>query len=200
MLIKYSMAYDNLVYNGPHRLAMYGKNIIEEWCEYTNYILDIDLSTLDRSPQLINSTIVESTSWTTEYFLYLYNTVGKDYKWWYYNYKEADYLKDYLNHADRLYLTLLYNGEPSGMSIIFYDKDTNTSNLEYFGLCPNAIGKKIGREFLHDSIIKETRCNQMWVYTGSYDHPAALPNYKAVGFTLRDVKPTQEYIPLYVFD
>jgi len=63
----------------------------------------------------------------------------------------------------------------------------STVELKYFGLVPHSIGKGFGRAMLShaiDSAWQWGKTERVWVHTCTLDHPSALSNYKARGFTL----------------
>lgn len=155
-----------------------------------------------------NPSIFVARSWAPEYFLWCYNTIGQDYKWWYFNYKTDAELHEYLNNTTRDYITFMDEGRPSGMAIIKYENAASqmpipdpawryqSCNLEYFGLFPHSIGKGAGKRFLNECVQQAAnRANMMWVYTTSLDHPAALPTYKAIGFQITERRTVYEYFP-----
>ena len=177
-----------------------------EKSSYTYYKLITSLSDVDIFSAYRNGHIFVARSWTPEYFLWCYNTIGHDYKWWYFNYKTDVELYEYLNDPTREYLTFMSEGKPSGMAIIKYENNPeglpslddidSMCNLEYFGLFPDSIGKEVGKQFL-DSCLSQAalRATTMWVYTTSLDHPAALRTYKSVGFQITERRIVYEYFP-----
>ncbi len=65
--------------------------------------------------------------------------------------------------------------------------DAGDTEILYFGLAPNFIGKGLGGYFLSQAIknawsIPGTR--RVWVHTCNLDHPSALANYQARGLKL----------------
>lgn len=57
--------------------------------------------------------------------------------------------------------------------------------IAYFGLAPTAIGRGLGKHLLSCAVrdawaLGPTR---VWLHTSTLDHPHALPNYQARGFT-----------------
>lgn len=186
------MKYINGHYQGPYRLAMYGKDIIEEWISYDYWKLSIDLTTVT----VVNppsTTMLISKKWTKDYLLYLYNKVGNDYSWWYMNYSNADELDEFLS-GDKSFITLISNGEPAGFCVINFD----TNNVEYFGLLPNFIGLGLGKTFLLDCVNHARhRTNTLWLYTTDLDHPRALSTYMSVGFKIIEARTVSEYYPVF---
>ncbi|WP_202410252.1 GNAT family N-acetyltransferase [Pseudomaricurvus sp. HS19] len=70
-------------------------------------------------------------------------------------------------------------------------QDEGNVELVYFGLAPDFIGKGLGGYLLTHAIatawsLPGTR--RVWVHTCDLDHPNALKNYEARGFTLYDVE------------
>jgi GNAT superfamily N-acetyltransferase len=62
-----------------------------------------------------------------------------------------------------------------------------TTEIMYFGLAPNFIGKGFGGYLLSQAILNAwamTGTNRVFVHTCSLDHTSALANYKARGFKL----------------
>ena len=191
---------------------MIGNNMIPvdyeiEKSSYTYYKLIASLSDVDIFSSYRNAHIFVARSWTPEYFLWCYNTIGHDYKWWYFNYKTDLELYEYLNDPTREYLTFMNEGKPSGIAIIKYEDDPaglpslyydieSMCNLEYFGLFPDSIGKRVGKQFLDSCLTQAAlRATTMWVYTTSLDHPAALRTYKSVGFQITERRIVYEYFP-----
>ena len=72
----------------------------------------------------------------------------------------------------------------TGMAEMDFRKD-GACNITYFGLMPQAIGKRLGYFFLYHA------CQNAWarpisrltVNTCTLDHPRALPLYQRIGFT-----------------
>ena len=191
------MKYQNNRYQDSCRLAMYGSDIMEEWITFTYYKMNINLTDMVWEPSP-KTTFFTASTWTNDYFLYLYNKVGKDFKWWYCNYMDTQELTDYLDiNNNKTFYTLLDNGEPSGFAIVKYD-DSWDCNLEYFGLMPQSMGKGLGTKFLLD-VMQQTRLTRknMWLYTTSLDGSAALPNYQKCGFKIVEKKIVQEYYPIH---
>ena len=180
-------------YQGPAKYAMYGREFMQEWYTYTYYKLEADLTQVWHAKPY--TTYVTAGSWTVDYFLYLYNKVGKDYKWGYFNWRAHDNISQWLNDKKSL-VTLLVGGEPSGFAIVKWE-DNKSSNLEYFGLMDHVHGRGLGKKFLAD-VMRDARYarNRMWVYTTSSDHPAALPTYQKCGFKIVEQKLVAEYYPI----
>lgn len=61
-----------------------------------------------------------------------------------------------------------------------------STEICYFGLIPEFIGKGFGKTLLHDAITKawDLGGERVWLHTCSMDHPNALGNYQARGFKI----------------
>ncbi len=63
-------------------------------------------------------------------------------------------------------------------------QSAGSTEICYFGLLPEFIGKGYGRSLLQDAICKawDLGGKKVWLHTCSLDHPNALGNYQARGF------------------
>lgn len=79
-----------------------------------------------------------------------------------------------------------YQGAPAGYFEL-QQQPNHTVELVYFGLAENFIGKGFGGYLLSQAIQAAwdwAGTQRVWVHTCSLDHPSALKNYQARGFTL----------------
>ena len=74
----------------------------------------------------------------------------------------------------------------AGFGEIGWDRETNGSEIKYFGLMPNFIGKGLGSYFLNNivNIAWKRRPIRLRVNTCDLDHPSALSVYRKSGFTI----------------
>lgn len=75
------------------------------------------------------------------------------------------------------------DGAPAG----FFElkrEDADTTNLVYFGLIDNAIGRGVGKWLLGQAQLAAWNqpISRLTVSTNTLDHPAALPLYQKMGF------------------
>ncbi len=72
------------------------------------------------------------------------------------------------------------------------DWPDGSTELAYFGLLPDFVGRGLGGALLTEALRQAwtRRPSRVWLHTSSLDHPAALANYRARGFT---VTRTEEY-------
>jgi GNAT superfamily N-acetyltransferase len=117
------------------------------------------------------------------FFTYLYAEVGRNYHW-------VDRLS-WTNGETRAYLAdptvslwlLTVTGSPAGYFELKRHDDGSTE-IAYFGLLPEFIGRGLGKYLLTTAAREAWRsgANRVWLHTCTLDDPAALPNYKARGF------------------
>jgi GNAT superfamily N-acetyltransferase len=132
---------------------------------------------------------------------FLYATVGGEW-WWHERLSwDRDRWMEWLDRPEVETWVGYLSGAPAG----YFELEGQPGGqveLTYFGLMPSFIGKGLGSELLAAAVerawaIAETR---VWVHTCTLDHPRALANYRARGFSvydavektarLPDVKPT----------
>lgn len=169
---------------------MFGQDIIEEWTFYRSYKLHINLSelSLDNVPE---NKIIISNSWTKDYFFYLYNSVGKKYNWWYMHYLDSIDVDKFLS-GNKLYITFIIDGQPAGFSIINFEN----CYIEYFGLFEHFTGKSLSKSFLNACLAHaRSKVSELFLYTNSFDHPAAMPLYLKSGFKILETRKVGEYYP-----
>ena len=110
---------------------------------------------------------------------FFYRWVGMDWGW-------TDKLvlspSEWQQHAEDCELWIIYyENTPAGYFELA--KLGESTELQYFGLAPFAIGKGIGSYALEFAISTALELTpKVTVNTCSWDHPAALPNYLARGF------------------
>ena len=110
---------------------------------------------------------------------FFYKNVGKNHRWvdrliWD-NLKWTSYLEKKNIHTYILKL----NEDLVGYFEVVQDFSTNSSEIAYFGILDDYIGKKFGGYFLSEAIKICFKLNsiKVWVHTCSLDHKHALKNY-----------------------
>ena len=110
---------------------------------------------------------------------FFYKNVGKNNRWvdrlvWD-NLKWISYLESKNVHTYILKL----NEDLVGYFEVIQDFATSSSEIAYFGILDEYIGKKFGSYFLSEAIKKcfELNSKKVWVHTCSLDHKHALKNY-----------------------
>ncbi len=118
------------------------------------------------------------------FYRFLYGEIGKSHFWYLRNHLSDDELEEIL-HSEHTQISVLYcDGAPAGFAEFDYSKLPESVELIYFGLCPQYIGRGLGKWFLGQIVRsaweeKPTRLN---VSTTTLDHSNALPLYQKLGF------------------
>jgi GNAT superfamily N-acetyltransferase len=67
---------------------------------------------------------------------------------------------------------------------------TFSVEIAYFGLLPAYVGRGLGKYLLSEAAARAwtLQPSRVWLHTSTLDHPAALPNYLARGFSISRVE------------
>lgn len=152
-----------------------------------------DRSQLNAKQQSNGLTLIQAKVKQFEFNRFLYQFVGAAWEWtdklaW------TDKQWQAYSEAENLHLYVAYvEGAPAGY---FELQQQEAGNVEimYFGLGERFIGKGFGGYLLTQAIEHAwalPNTQRVWVHTCSLDHPSALHNYQARGFTLfrTDIEP-----------
>ena len=117
---------------------------------------------------------------------FFYKQVGKKHRW-----------IDRLSWSDEKWINFISNknletyvisesDDLIGFFELLYNPDLNETEISYFGLLEEYIGKGIGGYALSEAIKKsfEKDIKRVWLHTCTLDHPNALKNYIARGMTV----------------
>jgi GNAT superfamily N-acetyltransferase len=124
---------------------------------------------------------------TPALYRHLYRTVGDAYHWrdrW-------DWTDDEIRaHLAQPGITLHVARRGRGDAMAgWYElrrvPDDGSVEIAYFGLMPDAIGRGLGKPLLSCAVRDAWAlgATRVWLHTCTLDHPNALPNYRARGFT-----------------
>ena len=110
---------------------------------------------------------------------FFYKNIGKNYKWndrrvWD-NLKWSSYLENKNVHTYILKL----NEDLVGYFELIQNPNVNNSEIAYFGILNDYMGKKYGSYMLSEAIKKcfELKSKKVWLHTCTLDHKHALTNY-----------------------
>lgn len=116
---------------------------------------------------------------------FFYATVGEQWSWidrlpW-----TDDQWLAYLSRPELTTWIGYLSGTPAGYFELEVQAEGSVEIL-YFGLLPQFIGAGIGGTFLNTTVETAWKLGgkRVWLHTCSLDHPYALQNYQARGFTL----------------
>ncbi len=120
----------------------------------------------------------------THFYRYLYDTIGNDYFWVDRKKLTPDALADVIHDPLNPLYVLYTEGNPAGMAELDLRKP-GAANISYFGLMPEAIGKRLGYFFLYHTCLNAWAqpIRRLTINTCTLDHPRALPLYQRLGFT-----------------
>lgn len=121
------------------------------------------------------------------FYRYLYDLVGRRWNWaTRTKLSDAD-LAAIIHHPQTHLYVLHIGGVPAGMGEIDATHPPVTE-IRFFGLSPDFIGKGYGRYFLANIIdlAWATNPGEVRIETCTMDHPAALPLYQKFGFAVFD--------------
>jgi GNAT superfamily N-acetyltransferase len=115
----------------------------------------------------------------------LYKEVGAAYHWvdrlgW-----TDDDIRRYLADPNVSLWILSVEGGVAGYFELRRHED-DSIEIAYFGLLPTYVGRGLGKYLLTEAAARawELKPTRVWLHTSTLDHPAALPNYVARGFSV----------------
>jgi GNAT superfamily N-acetyltransferase len=136
--------------------------------------------------------LMRTEACTLSFYRYLYETVGTPWLWY-----ERRLLDDEAFAAELAKPTteifVLYAG---GMPAGYFELDAAASReteLRYFGLIPEFIGRRLG-PFLLQAAIDQAwlrPIQRLWVHTRAFDHPKALGLYQRAGLVVYARQPVR---------
>ncbi len=127
--------------------------------------------------------IMRAANPPVHFYRYLYNTVGDDY-YWVDRRKLSDEALAAIIQDPKQELYVLYtDGNPAGLAELDM-RENGVGQLAYFGLMPEAVGKRLGYFFLYHAVANAWAhpITKLLVNTCTLDHPRALPLYQRLGF------------------
>ena len=129
---------------------------------------------------------------TVSFYRYLYETVGTPWLWYERRLLGDEALLAEIARPTTEIFVLYVNGVPAG----YFELDTaaeRETELRYFGLVPQFIGRRLG-PFLLQAAIDQAwlrPIERLWVHTRTFDHPKALGLYQRAGFVVYDRRPVR---------
>ncbi len=120
---------------------------------------------------------------TASFYRYLYSAVGEPWLWYVRRGWSDERLSRWLARAE-VELSVLYaGGVPAG----YFELErlpSGETELCYFGLVAEFIGRGLGAWFLHAAVEAgwQGATQRLWVHSSTFDHPRALRLYQRAGF------------------
>ena len=117
---------------------------------------------------------------------FFYKQVGKKHRWidrlsW----SDGKWM-NYISNKNLETYIISESDELAGFFELLYNPELKETEISYFGLLEEYIGKGIGGYALSVAIKKsfEKNIKRVWLHTCTLDHPNALKNYIARGMTV----------------
>src|SRR6266576_138900 len=122
---------------------------------------------------------------SVSFYRYLYETVGTPWLWYERRLLDDAALAAAIGKETTEIFVLHVSGVPAG----YFELDAaaaRETELAYFGLIPDFIGRRLGPFLLQAAIDRAwTRpIDRFWLHTSTFDHPKALRVYQRAGFVV----------------
>lgn len=129
---------------------------------------------------------------TAAFYRFLYRLVGDPHFWISRRRVGDDELLKIIRDEKVHILALYVGGAPAGMAEFDFRDDAG-AELKFFGLAPEFLGRGYGRWFLAHAIdyAWSLAPKRLRLETCTLDHPAALPLYQKLGFSVFDQRAGQ---------
>lgn len=129
--------------------------------------------------------LMRTQACTVSFYRYLYETIGTPWLWFERRqWSDAALAAELAKSATEIFV-LYVGGVPAGYFELNAAEPRQTE-LCYFGLMPDFIGRRLG-PFLLNAAIEQAwsrPIERFWVHTCTFDHPRALPLYQRAGFVV----------------
>ena len=137
-------------------------------------------------PEKLNAEIKLMVEPTVDFYRYLYDTVGEKWTWIERRLLDDNTLQKLIRSSNVEIYILYVDDNVAGFGEIGWDTASNGSEIKYFGLMPEYIGKRLGPYFLNNIINIAWKRNpvRLRVNTCELDHPSALRVYQKSGFNI----------------
>lgn len=137
------------------------------------------------APYGVKLALMRAEDCTVSFYRYLYETVGTPWLWYERRLFSDEALAAQIRKATTEIFVIHVGGVPAG----YFELDAaapNETELCYFGLIPEFIGRGLGPFMLQAAIDRawERPISRLWVHTRTFDHPKALGHYQRAGFVV----------------
>ena len=122
------------------------------------------------------------------FYQFLYRSVGEPWRWRDRLLLSSEELQETLSKSGLSVNVLYVNGVPAGY--IELSSENSDTEIVYFGLRPEFIGRGLGKHLLSWGIGQawDEGAGRVWVHTCNLDGPHALENYQKRGFAVYKVE------------
>lgn len=134
--------------------------------------------------------LIRAEHCTVSFYRYLYETVGTPWLWYERRLVGDAALAAMITKPTTEIFVLYVGGVPAG----YFELDAASADeteLCYFGLIPQFIGRRLGPFLLRAAIEQawSRPIRRLWVHTRTFDHPRALGYYQQAGFVVYARRP-----------
>ena len=151
-----------------------------------NFLEIRDVKNLKVNPSKKIKLLVKKTNPDFQLNKFFYKQVGKKHRWvdrlsW----SDEKWIK-YISNKNLETYVISVNDDLAGFFELLYNPELKETEISYFGLLEEYIGKGIGGYALSVALKKsfQKNINRVWLHTCTLDHPNALKNYIARGMTV----------------
>jgi ribosomal protein S18 acetylase RimI-like enzyme len=134
--------------------------------------------------ELVGARIERVHACPASFYRYLYSEVGREWHWvdrlaW-----TDEQIRAHLQQPSLTLWVLSLEGAPAGYFEL-KRHDDGSVEIDHFGILPEYRRRGLGRHLLAAAVRRgwESGAARVWLHTCTLDDPAALPNYRARGFT-----------------
>jgi len=151
-----------------------------------NFLELKDLKNLKTNPSNKKKYLIKKIKPDFQLNKFFYKQVGKKHRW-------IDRLSwpdekwiNYISNKNLETYIICESEELAGFFELLHNPELQETEISYFGLLEEYIGKGIGGYALSEAIRKsfEKKIRRVWLHTCTLDHPNALKNYIARGMTV----------------
>jgi len=137
------------------------------------------------APLIGKLALMQAEDCTVSFYRYLYETVGTPWLWYERRLLDDVALAAEIKKPSTEIFVLYAGGVPAG----YFELDAappRETELRYFGLVPDFIGRGLGPFMLQAAIDRawSRPIGRLWVHTRTFDHPKALGHYQRAGFVV----------------
>ena len=151
-----------------------------------NFLELKDLKNLKTYPTIKNRYLVKKIKPDFQLNKFFHKQVGKKHRWidrlsW-----SDEKWVNYISNQNLETYVISEKNDLAGFFELLYNPELKETEISYFGLLEEYIGKGIGGYALSIAIKKsfEKQIKRVWLHTCTLDHPNALKNYIARGMTV----------------
>ena len=151
-----------------------------------NFLELKNIKNLKSNPIKQNKFVIKKIEPNFQLNKFFYKQVGKNHRWidrlsW----TDEKWINFISNQNLETYIISVSN-DLAGFFELLHNPELEETEISYFGLLEDYIGKGIGGYALSEAIKKsfEKDIKRVWLHTCTLDHPNALKNYIARGMTV----------------